>query len=227
MENELNLIRVINKPLNWTSFDVCNYLKREYPRKTKIGHAGTLDPLATGVLVVAIGKATKTIDTIQAQKKEYIATVTFGASTPTYDAEFYPELINPTPGLTKSIILNSIMKYKGLILQTPPVYSALKINGKKAYELARAGKEVEMKAREVTVYENELLEFSQKDNITIIKLRIECSKGTYIRSIAHDLGQDLGCGAFLSGLVRTRVGEYTIQEAEDIKSDQNEISANQ
>jgi tRNA pseudouridine55 synthase len=221
MNQDLDIVRIINKPLNWTSFDVCNYLKREYPKKTKIGHAGTLDPLATGVLVIAVGKATKRIDTIQAQVKEYEAEVTFGASTLTYDAEVYPEEIKETNELTESIINESLKNFVGEIDQTPPAFSALKINGKRAYELARAGEVVVMKSRKATVYNIELLNFEQINGITKISLRINCAKGTYIRSIANDLGVALGCGAFLSKLVRTKVGEYNIENSEPFAKEIN------
>jgi tRNA pseudouridine55 synthase len=221
MNQDLDIVRIINKPLNWTSFDVCNYLKREYPKKTKIGHAGTLDPLATGVLVIAIGKATKRIDTVQSQVKEYEAEVTFGASTITYDAEAYPDEINQTSELTESIIIEASKNFVGEIDQTPPAFSALKINGKRAYELARAGEVVVMKSRKATVYSIELLNFEQIAGITKISLRISCAKGTYIRSIANDLGVALGCGAFLSKLVRTKIGEYTIENSEPFSKDIN------
>lgn len=214
MEEQLDLIRNINKPLNWTSFDVCNYLKREYPRKTKIGHAGTLDPLATGVLVVAVGKATKRIDSIQATVKEYVANITFGATTATYDAEIYPDNVLQTGFLNKQIVESKIKNFVGEITQLPPIYSALKINGKKAYELARAGVKVELKPRIITIYSIELLKFTQSEYITVIDIKVTCSKGTYIRSLAHDLGQELGCGGFLTGLIRTKVGEYSLENSE-------------
>jgi tRNA pseudouridine55 synthase len=206
----------INKPLNWTSFDVCNALKRSYPRKTKIGHAGTLDPLATGVLVVAIGKATKSIPLLQDTSKEYIATVTLGAVTPTYDAEFYPENITPTPNITKSDIQDLLPQFTGKIKQTPPIYSAIMVNGKRAYELARKGVEVELKEREVNIESISIESFECIEGVTIFKIKVRCSKGTYIRTLANDMGKVLGCGAFLSGLVRTAVGDYRIEDSIDL-----------
>lgn len=206
----------INKPLNWTSFDVCNALKRQYPRKTKIGHAGTLDPLATGVLVVAIGKATKSIPLLQDTTKEYLATITLGATTPTYDAEFYPETILPTPNITKVQIQNLLPEFTGQIQQTPPIYSAIMVNGKRAYDLARKGVEVELKSREVIIESLEIEEFSCEEGVTSFKLKVTCSKGTYIRTLANDIGHKLGCGAFLSGLIRTKVGDFKIEDSLDL-----------
>lgn len=211
-----NQIININKPLHWTSFDVCNYLKRKYPKKTKIGHAGTLDPLATGILLVAIGKATKNIECLQNQPKTYIATITLGANTPTYDAEFYPEIINNTSDITKEQIIIALQTFVGTIDQIPPIYSAIKVSGKRSYDLARIGQIVELKSRKVTIYHIELQDFKQEMGITTFVIEVKCAKGTYIRSLAYDLGKKLGTGAFLAGLIRTRIGEYSIKESIDL-----------
>jgi tRNA pseudouridine55 synthase len=208
---KLYMIYCINKPLGWTSFDVIAFLKRQLPKKTKIGHAGTLDPLASGVLVVATYKDTKKIPTLQNTIKVYKAQITFGASTITYDAEFLPEIVNPTSHLTCDQI-NQVLQsnFVGTINQTPPAYSALKVNGKRAYDLARAGLEVNLKSRQVTIDKISILNFLQDNQKTIITIEIICHKGTYIRSLAHDLGQTLGTGAYLSSLIRTQVGSYLI-----------------
>ncbi|MGL4758082.1 MAG: tRNA pseudouridine(55) synthase TruB [Patescibacteria group bacterium] len=216
-KNDLYEVRNINKPMNWTSFDVCNYLKKQYPRKTKIGHAGTLDPLATGVLIVAIGKATKDISKLQDTQKEYIAEVTLGAVTKTFDSEFYPDYINPTSDITKNNIEEVLVNFRGEIEQTPPIYSAIKIDGQRAYDLARSGKEVEMKPRVVEIYSIEIIDFEQKEEVTKFKIKILCSKGTYIRTLANDIGKELGCGGFMSSLIRTKVGDYSIEESESIQ----------
>ena len=216
MIQTLDLILNINKPLHWTSFDCCNALKRNYPRKTKIGHAGTLDPLASGVLIIAIGKATKRIDELQAQTKQYLAQITLGATTITYDAEFYPESINNTSNTSKDQILNTIQKFVGNIEQLPPIYSALKIDGKRAYELARKGQEVVLKPRVITIDSIELKDYECNDGITKFSILVTCSKGTYIRSLANDIGKELGTGAFLSGLIRTASGDYRVEDSIDL-----------
>jgi tRNA pseudouridine55 synthase len=216
MTQTLDLILNINKPLHWTSFDVCNALKRNYPRKTKIGHAGTLDPLASGVLIIAIGKATKRIEELQSETKQYLATVTLGATTITYDAENYPEVINDTSSITKSQIKSVLTKFIGEIKQQPPIYSALKVDGKRAYDLARKGEEVILNKRLITINNIELQTFECVNGITNFSILVTCSKGTYIRSLAHDIGQELGVGAFLSGLVRTASGNYRVEDSIEI-----------
>jgi tRNA pseudouridine55 synthase len=218
MTQTLDLILNINKPLHWTSFDVCNALKRNYPRKTKIGHAGTLDPLATGVLIIAIGKATKRIEELQSETKQYLATITLGATTITYDAENYPEVIKDTSIVTKADIEKVISQFVGEIEQLPPIYSALKIDGKRAYDLARKGEEVVLKKRKITINNIELQSYQCEKGVTTFSILVTCSKGTYIRSLAHDIGQELGVGAFLSGLIRTASGEYKVENAVDISS---------
>jgi tRNA pseudouridine55 synthase len=216
MTQTLDLILNINKPLHWTSFDVCNALKRNYPRKTKIGHAGTLDPLASGVLIIAIGKATKRIEELQSETKQYLATITLGATTITYDAENYPEVINDTSSITKSQIEIVLSKFIGEVKQQPPIYSALKVDGKRAYDLARKGEEVILNKRLITISNIELQSFECVKGITIFSILVTCSKGTYIRSLAHDIGQELGVGAFLSGLVRTASGNYRVEDSVEI-----------
>jgi tRNA pseudouridine55 synthase len=218
MTQTLDLILNINKPLHWTSFDVCNALKRNYPRKTKIGHAGTLDPLASGVLIIAIGKATKRIDELQSETKQYLATVTLGATTITYDAENYPEVINDTSSITKSQIEKVLTKFIGEIKQQPPIYSALKVDGKRAYDLARKGEEVILNKRLITINNIELQSYECVNGITNFSILVTCSKGTYIRSLAHDIGQELGVGAFLNGLVRTASGNYRVEDSIEIST---------
>lgn len=210
----------VNKPLEWTSFDVVRSLKRYLPKKAKIGHAGTLDPLASGVLILAVGIKTKTIDTIQAQPKTYIAEITLGATTVTYDNEIPPKVINDSSLITDEAIKKVINTFVGNIEQTPPIYSALKHEGKPLYEYARENKEFDVKSKtrvvEITsIAITDIKRVDKLDNlnqkITIINITVCCAKGTYIRSLAHDIGQALGCGGYLTSLIRTSVGEYTIE----------------
>ncbi len=216
-------VLLIDKPMGWTSFDVVNKIRgaiRNYLRehakegsipsgKIKVGHAGTLDPLATGLLIVCTGKLTKKIEEFMAKEKEYTGTFTFGASTATYDAETLPENSFPTDTLSKERILEASLNFVGNIQQIPPMYSAIKQDGKRMYELARQGISVEIKPRDVFIKEFELTDFE----IPKVNFRIVCSKGTYIRSIANDLGVSLNNGAFLSTLRRTRIGEHKIENA--------------
>lgn len=206
-------VLLVDKPLHWTSFDVVAKLRRLCKTK-KIGHAGTLDPLATGLLIVCTGKKTKSIEQYQNLNKTYQATICLGATTPTYDAEFAPENIKPYAHITENEVKNAIEKhFMGEISQIPPVYSAIKIQGKSAYQLARKGKEVELKPRTVHIYRFDILSF----DLPYIHAEIECSKGTYIRSLAHDLGQLLGTGAYLSGLRRTKIGEISVEQAKTME----------
>lgn len=208
-------VLLFDKPLNWTSFDVVKKLKAQFRhhlklKRFKVGHAGTLDPLATGLLIVCTGKYTKRIQEIQDASKEYIAEVTLGASRPSYDMETEVDQNFETNHITEEKILNVLKEqFTGEIDQFPPMFSALKVGGKKAYDLARAGKEIELKSRRLTIYEIELLECE----LPVLKLRIHCSKGTYIRSIAHDLGKALDSGAYLSGLRRTKIGDFNVSDA--------------
>lgn len=220
---------IIDKPLRWSSFDVLRYLKRMYRQNTpkseqlkkfKIGHAGTLDPLATGVLIVCTGKNTKLINTFQNQTKEYIATVNLGGTTPSYDSEFPPENYSDPTHLTLHDIENILPEFTGTIQQIPPAYSALRINGKRAYELAReTDTKVEIKPREITIDSIELVPDSftkvliNEREYVQVKLVITCSKGTYIRSIAHDIGAKLNVGGYLGGLIRSRIGDFMLDQA--------------
>lgn len=199
---------LIDKPLEWTSFDVVQKL-RGIIRIKKIGHAGTLDPLATGLLIICTGKFTKRINEYMAQVKEYTGTFTLGATTPTYDLESEPENFKPTDQLTVEQIQEATNSFTGPIEQIPPAHSAIKINGKRVYQLARQGKEVKLEPRKVTVYNFEITAVQ----MPIIHFRIVCSTGTYIRSIANDFGAALGCGAFLSSLRRTKIGEFNAEDA--------------
>ena len=201
---EEGYIAVIDKPLSWTSTDVVRKIKsalrRLGYRKIKVGHAGTLDPLATGVLLVCIGRATKMVDALQAEEKEYVADVMLGATTPSYDLEHPVDATFPTQHITRGKVLEALAALSGERLQSPPVYSAKKIDGMRAYELARAGEEVEMRKALVHIYEMQLEEY----DLPRIRIRVRCSKGTYIRSLAHEIGQALESGAHLTSLCRTR-----------------------
>ena len=223
MDFQKGEILLFDKPLGWTSFDVVNRVRRLLCRflgvkKLKVGHAGTLDPLATGVMVVCTGKRTKDIEHFQYQTKEYIADVKLGATTPSYDLEHPIDAEYPTDHITLNLVNEILPKFIGEIWQVPPTYSAVKVNGVRAYDYARKGQEVEIKPKLLIIDELELLNF---ENMTL-KLRIVCSKGTYIRALARDLGEALHSGAHLISLRRTRVGEFkdsdcmTIQELENM-----------
>jgi tRNA pseudouridine55 synthase len=200
-------ILLIDKPIGWTSFDVVNKIR--YAIKTKVGHAGTLDPAATGLLILCTGKATKRIEEFMAREKEYTGTITFGATTPSYDSETAPDQEFETGDLTPEMIIDASKQFIGEIDQLPPMYSAIKVGGKKLYELARKGKTIELSARRINVREFELFNF----NLPQAEFRVVCSKGTYIRSLAHDLGKAVNNGAYLSSLRRTRIGEFKIEDA--------------
>ncbi|WP_445455939.1 tRNA pseudouridine(55) synthase TruB [Flavobacterium sp. HNIBRBA15423] len=208
-------ILLIDKPLKWSSFQAVNklkyLLKNHYglPKKFKIGHAGTLDPLATGLLIICTGKFTKTITEIQVQEKEYTGTITIGATTPSYDLETEINATFPTTHITKELILETTKQFLGEIDQKPPVFSAIKKDGKRLYEHARAGEEIEIKARKTTIYEFEITRIDLPE----IDFRIKCSKGTYIRSIAYDFGLALQSGGHLTALRRTKIGNYSIKNA--------------
>ena len=212
----LDGLLVINKPKTWTSFDVVAKIRNKLNVK-KVGHTGTLDPMATGVLVLCLGKATKLAQQITDTNKEYIAEITFGATSTTDDADgeisnLKSQISNITsPGLEK--IMQALKKFTGSIMQVPPNFSAKKIKGQRAYKLAREGKEVKLEPRKVTINEIEILDYKWP----ILSLRIACGKGTYIRSIARDLGQELGVGGYLTALQRTKVGQYTIDQSISIE----------
>lgn len=212
-------ILYLDKPLGWTSFDVVKrvrgtLLRRLKMKKLKVGHAGTLDPLATGVMIVTTGRATKRIEELQAGVKEYVATMALGATTPSYDLETEVDATYPTGHITRGLVEEVLTQFHGSIEQVPPSYSACKVDGHRAYKMARSGKEVELKAKTLTIDEIELLEYSQQ----CITVRVVCSKGTYIRALARDIGQALGSGAHLTALRRTRVGD--VNEAQCMSVDQ-------
>jgi tRNA pseudouridine55 synthase len=208
-------ILLIDKPLKWSSFQAVNklkyILKRKYnlPKKFKIGHAGTLDPLATGLLIVCTGKLTKRITEIQSQAKEYTGTITIGATTPSYDLETEVDATFPTEHITDELIQVTVKQFIGEIDQKPPVFSAIKKDGKRLYEHARAGEEVEISSRKTTIYEFDITRIALPE----IDFRVVCSKGTYIRSLAYDYGKALNSGAYLSVLRRTKIGDYNVTDA--------------
>lgn len=206
-------ILYLDKPLHWSSFDAVKRVRgimarRLKIKKMKVGHAGTLDPLATGVMIVCTGRATKRIDELQAHTKEYVATIALGATTPSFDLETEIDAIYPTEHITREIVENVLTKFTGRIEQVPPAFSACKIDGKRAYKMARKGKEVELKAKILVIDEIELLEYSQQS----IVVRVVCSKGTYIRALARDIGQALNSGGHLTALRRTRVGDVRVED---------------
>ncbi len=205
-------VALIDKPLKWTSTDVVrkiNYaLRHKGFRKIKVGHAGTLDPLATGVLLICIGKATKRVNELQAERKEYIAEVTLGATTPSFDLEHEIDATYATDHITLPMIQSSLQELCGERFQIPPIYSAKKIEGVRAYELARAGEEVEVRKALITIYDIEILKFE----MPLLTIRVSCSKGTYIRSLASEIGEALQSGAHLSALRRTKSGGYRVED---------------
>lgn len=225
MENNINYneghIFVVDKPYEWTSTDVVRKIKYNLRHKgfknIKVGHAGTLDPLATGILIVCVGKATKMVEQLQAEEKEYVTEMMLGATTPSYDMEHPVDATYPTDHITREKVEAALTELCGERLQTPPVYSAKKIDGRRAYEYAREGAlaETETKMRQalINIYEMELLEY----DMPRIKIRVRCSKGTYIRSIAMELGEKLESGAYLTSLCRTRSGGFTLALAQNLE----------
>ena len=201
-------VLLINKPLHWTSFDVVRKLRSLLQIK-KIGHAGTLDPLATGLLIVCTGKFTKKINEFMAQEKEYTGTITLGAITPTYDLESEPVELKDYSFVTSSLLLAATKQFLGNIEQLPPAYSAIKKNGVALYELARKGVEVKLEPRKITISQFEITQLQ----LPVVHFRVVCSTGTYIRSLANDFGAAIGCGAYLSSLCRTRIGEFKVADA--------------
>ncbi|NLJ19666.1 MAG: tRNA pseudouridine(55) synthase TruB [Bacteroidales bacterium] len=203
----------VDKPLHWTSFNVVDRLRWKIKKtakikKIKVGHAGTLDPEATGVMIICTGKATKQIDNYQAQTKEYIAELKLGETTPSFDLELPMDAIYPTEHISRELIDSVLLSFVGEIDQVPPVFSAVKVDGKRAYQYARNGEEVELKSKKLVIDELEILNFS----MPLLTLRIVCSKGTYIRALARDIGYALGSGAHLTALQRTRIGEVKIED---------------
>lgn len=217
-------ILYFDKPLRWTSFDLVNKARNIIRhqlgmKKIKIGHAGTLDPLATGVMIVCTGRATKKIESFQYQTKEYIATLKLGATTPSYDLETEVDATFPTEHITESLLRETLSHFIGEIKQIPPTYSAVKINGKRAYEYARKGEEVDIKPKTLVIDEIELLSFDDNE----AKIRVVCSKGTYIRALARDIGEALNSGAHLIGLQRTRIGDVTLSDCMTIEQFEEKI----
>ena len=205
----------LNKPLHWTSFAVVGKVRwllchKLGVKKLKVGHTGTLDPLATGVVVVCTGKKTKMIDELQYHTKEYVATLQLGATTPSFDLEKPIDKTYPTAHVTRELIDEVLPRFRGEIWQTPPTFSAVKIDGKRAYEYARKGQEVEIKPKLLVIDELEVQEFNPET--MQLTIRVVCSKGTYIRALARDIGEALGTGAHLTALCRTRVGEITLND---------------
>ena len=206
-------VLLIDKPLNWTSFQVVNKLRWEIRqrfniKKIKVGHAGTLDPLATGLLIICTGKQTKEIHIYQGQIKEYTGTITIGATTPSYDLESEIDKTYPTEHITEELLHETTKQFVGEIQQKPPIFSAIKKDGKRLYELARKGETTEINARTVTISEFEIT----KINLPEVEFRVVCSKGTYIRSLAYDFGLALNSGAHLSALRRTKIGDFSVDK---------------
>lgn len=204
-------VLLVDKPLTWTSFDALNKIRKQM--HTKIGHCGTLDPLATGLLICCTGKMTKSITDFQKQPKEYTGIIQLGAITPTYDLESAPENLKPTDNISEAMILAATKQFTGDIMQVPPIHSAIKKDGKPVYKMARAGKEVKLDPRPVTIMSFEITRISLPE----VHFRINCSTGTYIRSLANDLGAALGCGGYLKALRRTRIGNFNVEDAMNVE----------
>ncbi len=220
-------VLLINKPYKWTSFDVVARIRviLKYKlgiKKIKVGHAGTLDPLATGLLILCTGKFTKEIDNYQALVKEYTGTITLGATTPSYDLETEVTNCGNYSEITNEQIIEVSKLFIGETIQLPPQYSAIQVDGKRAYEYARGGKIANIKAKPINIHEFEIISIKKPD----IKFRIVCSKGTYIRSVANDFGQKLGCGAYLSSLCRTKIGKYSLDDAISLEEFEKLIISN-
>jgi tRNA pseudouridine55 synthase len=218
---EEGLVLLIDKPYEWTSFDVIRKV-RNLVKIRKVGHAGTLDPLATGLLIVCTGKFTKRINEYMAQEKEYTGTITLGATTPTFDAESEPRDEKETGNITVAQINNATSAFTGEIMQVPPMHSAIKKDGKRVYELARRGETIELAARKLVIKEFVITAVE----MPIVHFRVVCSTGTYIRSLANDFGAALGCGGYLSSLCRTRIGDYVLADAMSIPALEEEVRKN-
>ncbi len=227
MDFEAGELIYLNKPLEWTSFDVVNRVRNQLCRhlnqkKLKVGHAGTLDPLATGVMILCTGKATKQIESLQYGVKEYIATLELGATTPSFDLEHAVDNRYATEHITRALVDEKIKSFLGDIWQIPPIYSAVKVAGKRAFDYARQGEEIELKAKLLVIDEIEILKFE----LPVLQIRVVCSKGTYIRALARDIGLALGSGAHLTGLIRTRVGNITLKDCLEIDDFIKQIETN-
>jgi tRNA pseudouridine55 synthase len=211
---EVGSILLINKPAGWTSFDVVNKIRGAIKhhlglKKIKVGHSGTLDPMATGLLLLGTGKCTRDLASLQELGKCYEGTITLGATTPTYDAESEPDELFPFQHITRDDLDVALIQFQGELMQIPPIFSAIKVGGQPLYKKARKGEVFEPEARKITLYSLEILRFE----LPKIDFRVHCSKGTYIRSLAFDLGKSLQSGAYLSRLVRTKIGSYDLKEA--------------
>jgi tRNA pseudouridine55 synthase len=218
---ELGQLLLINKPLHWTSFDVVRKI-RNLIRIKKVGHAGTLDPLATGLLIICTGKFTKKINEYMSQEKEYSGSFTLGATTPTYDLESEPQHFKSLDGISQQLIIDATKNFTGEIFQTPPAHSAIKLEGKRVYELARKGKEVKLDPRKIFIKEFQI----SKIELPVVDFKVVCSTGTYIRSLANDFGTALGCGAYLSRLCRERIGNFTLEQAMTIEEFKKSLENN-
>lgn len=225
MDFEQGALLLVNKPLKWTSFDVVNKiryaLKGKYKKVLKVGHAGTLDPLASGLLIICTGKLTKKIDEYSGMDKEYTGTIYLGATTATYDSEKEPDAIFDTAHINEAMIMDAIPQFTGRLDQMPPVYSAIKVDGTAAYIKARKGKSVELKTREVFIRQFEITRIEMPE----IDFRVVCSKGTYIRSLAHDFGKALNSGAYLKSLCRTAIGDFKLADALSLEDTIKKIEA--
>lgn len=219
---------LIDKPLDWTSFDVVNKIRwnirKAYNlKKIKVGHAGTLDPKATGLLLICTGKLTKQIDEYQAQEKTYTGTIKIGVTTPTYDMESEENETFPTEHITEEMIHEAIKQFVGEIEQFPPMHSAIKVDGKRLYELARVGKEIERKARTITIHDFKII----KIDLPFIDFEVNCSKGTYIRSLAFDFGKALNSGGYLTALRRTKIGDFDVINSDNSSFERSYFEENQ
>jgi len=213
-------VLLINKPLYWTSFDAVRKV-RNLVKTKKVGHAGTLDPLASGLLIICTGKFTKKINEYMAQEKEYTGTITLGALTPTYDLESEPQDFKPFDHITQEMLEAATQPFTGVIQQVPPIHSAIKVEGKRVYELARKGIDVKLEPRQITISEFSIT----KVEMPVVHFKVVCSTGTYIRSLANDFGAQLGCGGYLSSLCRTRIGDFSLKDAMTIDGLEEEIRA--
>ena len=217
---EEGVVLLIDKPFEWTSFDVVRKL-RALLKIRKIGHAGTLDPLATGLLILCTGKWTKRINEYMAQEKEYTGSFTLGATTASYDLETRPMPVKDVSGMDEQLIRAAVQPFTGPIMQVPPAHSAIKKDGKRVYEAARRGEEVLLEPRKVTIHRFDITSIQ----LPVVEFRVVCSTGTYIRSLAHDFGAALGCGAYLSSLCRTRIGSFELKDAWSIQQAEEMIRA--
>jgi tRNA pseudouridine55 synthase len=213
-------VLLINKPLYWTSFDAVRKV-RNVVRTKKVGHAGTLDPLASGLLIICTGKFTKKINEYMAQEKEYTGSITLGSTTPTYDLESEPQNFKPIDNITREMLEAATLSFTGIIQQVPPIHSAIKVEGKRVYELARKGIDVKLEPRQINISEFSITNIE----LPVVHFKVVCSTGTYIRSLANDYGAQLGCGGHLSSLCRTRIGNFNLSDAMTIEDLDDEIKA--